>query len=83
MGNRPAYSTTVFLLRCLRERTPGTPPPGRRRASGSRDLRLQVGALNWSGSTSPDGCSAYSFPCLFAYLLFTEVCSLPLYICAV
>jgi len=41
----------------------------------ARDLRLQVGALTWSGSTSPGGCSAYSFPCLFAYLLFTEVCS--------
>ena len=25
MGNLPAYSTTVFLLRWLRERTPGAP----------------------------------------------------------
>jgi hypothetical protein len=40
MGNLPAYSTTVFLPRCLRACTPGTAPPGRRRASVSRYLRL-------------------------------------------
>jgi hypothetical protein len=33
----------------------------------------RVGSLAWSGSTSHGGCSAYSFPCLFAYLIFTEV----------
>ena len=33
----------------------------------------RVGSLAWSGSTSHGGCSAYSFPCLFACLLFTEV----------
>src|SRR5262249_5870494 len=44
-GNLPVYSTTVFLLRCLRERTPGTPPPGRCIASVYSCLRLQVSAL--------------------------------------
>ena len=45
MGNLPAYSTTVFLLRCLWERTAGAPPPGLYIASVSRCLRLQVSAL--------------------------------------
>jgi hypothetical protein len=40
VGNLPAYSTTVFLLRCLWERTPGAPPPGRNIASVSRCLCL-------------------------------------------
>src|SRR5438128_110740 len=43
----------------------------------------RVGSLAWSGSTSHGGCSAYSFPCLFACLIFTEVWSFLLYICAV
>src|SRR6266571_1079091 len=43
----------------------------------------RVGSLAWSGSTSHGGCSAYSFPCLFACLIFTEVWSLLLYICTV
>src|SRR6516225_2432879 len=33
----------------------------------------RVGSLAWSGSTSHGGCSAYSFPCLFACLIFTEL----------
>ena len=49
MGNLPAYSTTAFLPRCLWERPPAPPPPGRRRASVSRSLRLQVSALERCG----------------------------------
>jgi len=52
------------LLRCLRERTLGTPPPGRRSASVSRCLRLQVSSLAETGSTSHGGYGAYHLACL-------------------
>src|SRR5262249_57938545 len=49
VGNLPAYSTTIFLLRCLWERTPGTLPPGRCTASVYSCLRLQGSALERCG----------------------------------
>ena len=58
MGNLPAYSTTVFLPRWRWERTPGTPPPGRRSASVSRCLRLQGGSLAVVGNQRHGGCGA-------------------------
>src|SRR5215813_3430895 len=64
MGNRSAYSTTVFLLRCLWERTPGTPPPGRRIASVSRGLCLQRGAADRFGVRlqGAPGARAWAWP---------------------
>jgi len=58
---------------------PGTPPPERSIASGSRYLRLQVDSLTWSGTTSHSGCGVYSLACL----PLAEVFSLLLYICTV
>ena len=75
VGNLPAYSTTVFLPRCLRERTPGTPPRGLSGASVSCCLRLQGGALAVASSQSHGGGGAYHLACLLARLLLAEVCS--------
>jgi DDE_Tnp_1-associated len=50
--------TNGILPRWRWERTPGTPPPGRRRASGSRCRRLQGGSLAVAGSQRHGGCGA-------------------------
>src|SRR5215471_2975469 len=43
---------------------PPAPPPELSIASVSCCLRLQVGLLTWSGSTSHSGCGMYSLACL-------------------